>query len=363
MTADLRQWCKPPPRRLLCHCWRIIDKKWLYHFIGAKRGVEKPPTLVFPQPQSVVVVRLSLPALSSSLMCFSASLISSPPLCFSYTPSQSHKGTRGRRANKPVVVQGGRSGAGQRRGDGGRTGNEVESEAVVPLGPNQDSPVCVCLLTWMNLCLCGCMHVFSVFYDCVSCVFAWAPVYLCGWMYACVSGWRCSQFVCVCACRLSSGWLCSSSYTTANCWLHSTCFVLALLCSAPIISPGACAELDGELCLTRCYSSLPLQLFSPWLCAAEDTSAGVLSRLRTQQTVRYLSPTILAHSLDLSPGLKACLLSLMTLWQSRGDQFRSTSCLEAPWCVFWDSLACRSTPFRWFIRVSRAVTPLASGEC
>lgn len=141
------------------------------------------------------MVRLSLPPLSSSLMCFSASLISSPPLCFSYTPSQFHKGMRGRRANKPVVVQRGRSGAGQRRGDGGRRGNDVESEAVVPLEPNQDSPVCV-LITWMTMWLCGCMHVFSAFYDRVFCVFAWAPVCLCF-----------IQFMCVCVCVQTQLWL------------------------------------------------------------------------------------------------------------------------------------------------------------
>lgn len=95
---------------------------------------------------------------------------------------------RGRRANKPVVVQRGRSGAGQRHGDGGRRGNDVESEAVVPLESNQDSPVCV-LPTWMSICLCGCMHVFCAFYDCMLCVFAWAPMCLCS-----------IQFMCVCVC-------------------------------------------------------------------------------------------------------------------------------------------------------------------
>jgi len=85
-------------------------------------------------------------AVTSSLVflpnCSSASLISSPPPCYSYTLSQSHKGMRGRRANKPVVVQRGRSEA-QRHGDGGSRGNEVQSEAVMPLGPNHDSPVCL----------------------------------------------------------------------------------------------------------------------------------------------------------------------------------------------------------------------------
>lgn len=121
--------------------------------------------------------------------------------------------------------------------------------------------------------------------------------------------------VCVCACRLSSDWLCGSSHATANCWLHGTCFVLALLCSVPIISLGADAELEAELCLTRCYQSFPSQLFSPWLCAAEDTSACISSRLRTQQTVRHLSPCSFPWSLS---WVEACLLSLMTLWQSRG---------------------------------------------
>lgn len=92
VTADSRQWYKPPPLPLLKNLRHAetLSLKW------SQRGVETAPTLVFPQPQSLVVVKLSLPPLSYSLMCSSTSLISSPPLCFSYTPSQSHKGMRGR---------------------------------------------------------------------------------------------------------------------------------------------------------------------------------------------------------------------------------------------------------------------------
>lgn len=61
-------------------------------------------------------------------------------------------------------------------------------------------------------------------------------------------------------------------------------------------------------------------------------------RLRTRQTVRHLRPC----SFPQSPSwVEACLLGLMTLWQSSGDQFHSTSCLEASWCVFSDGFAYR----------------------
>lgn len=180
--------------------------------------MRSPPTLVFPQPQSLVVVRLSLPALSSSLMCFSASLISSPPLCLLYTPSQSHKGMRGRRANKPVVLQRGRSGAGQRRGDGGRRGNEVESEAVVPLGPkSRQSSVCSLAYVdehvpaWLYACFCVCLMIVC------SCAGTDVLVRPNVCMCALLEVYSVCVCVRVCACRLSSGWLCSSSHATANC--------------------------------------------------------------------------------------------------------------------------------------------------
>lgn len=260
MTADLRQRYYPfHSASAAIVAVKELKTHWdFYRLSGVKRDDGTTPTRVFPQPQSLVVVRVSLAPLSSSPTCFSASLISSPPLCFSYTPSQSNKGMRGRKANKPVVVQRGRSVAGQRHEDRGRRGNEVESEPAVPLGPNQDSPVCVCLPTWMNMYLCDC-----------------APMYL--WLNVCMCVQSCIQ--CMCADSALAG---SAAHHTANCWLHSTCFVLALLCSAPIISLGACTELDRELCLTHCYSSLSLQLFSPWFIIAEDTSVRVRSKLSTK---------------------------------------------------------------------------------
>ena len=158
---------------------------------------------------------------------------------FSYTTSRSHKGMRGRKANKPVMVQ-------RERGEERRSRTKMwrwrgnESKDVVP--PNQDSPVCVCWCSWMKMCLvCWAECTYMYMYMCVCVCMAEAVFSLCVLVFACS--------------RLSSGWLCSSSHATANCWLHSTCFVLALLCSAPIISPGACAELVGELCLTRRDSS------------------------------------------------------------------------------------------------------------
>lgn len=95
-------------------------------------------------------------------------------------------------------------------------------------------------------------------------------------MYVCLSGALLG--VCVSRMRADSALAGSAAHHTANCWLHSTCFVLALLCSAPIISLGACTELDRELCLTHCYSSLSLQLFSPWFSIAEGTSVRVSSK-------------------------------------------------------------------------------------
>lgn len=228
-------------------------------------------------------------------MCFSASLISSPPLCFSYTPSQSHKGMRGRNEREESKQACG----GAEREEWSRTKTwrwRKEGKWCWIWGccasriKSRQSSVCLAYVdehmsVWLYACF------LCVLWLHVMCVCVGTDVFV---LY--------SVYVCMCMRADSAG--SAAHHATANCWLHSTCFVLDLLCSAPIISLGACAELDWELCLTHCYSSLPLQLFSPWLCAAEDTSADISSRLRTQQMVRHLSPTVLAHSLDLSLGLK-----------------------------------------------------------
>lgn len=178
--------------RLHCHCytWRIRDTLRLYHFSGVEGMLGQPQHLFSTAAGPIVVVRLLLPALSPSLTCFSASLISSPPLCFWYTPSQSNKGMRGRRANKPVVVQRGRSGAGQRHEDRERRGNEEESEAAVPPGPNPDSQMCVCLPVWMNMYLTVTAWMFLwVLGLCGMC----APMHL--WWNVCLCVWSCIQCV------------------------------------------------------------------------------------------------------------------------------------------------------------------------
>lgn len=200
----------------------------------------------------------------------------------------------------------GRSGgAGQRCGDGGemRLNIRMLSLQIVPVRPNE----CV-LFVVLSVCMCVCT--------------AEAVFSLCVLVYACS--------------RLSSGWLCSPSHATANCWLHSTCFVLTLLCSAPIISPGACAELDERaLSNTLLLKSPSSAVFSfgllrcrGHLCVRllKAEGPGERSDIRVRQALRSFPWSL--------SGAEACLLSLMTLWQSRADQFRSTSCLEAPQCVF-----------------------------
>lgn len=83
----------------------------------SQRADVKPPVLVF----STVTVSSCGQAVTASLVFLLNMLLYVPHFyptspCFSYTLSQSHKGMRGRRANKPGVVQRGNSGAGQRCG-------------------------------------------------------------------------------------------------------------------------------------------------------------------------------------------------------------------------------------------------------
>lgn len=166
--------------------------------------------------------------------------------------------------------------------------------------------------------------------------------------------------VCVCVC-VTQLWLALQLITRYSQLLitrHLFCPRSTLFCA--YYQPGSGRRIRGRALSNTLLLKFSSLLFPPWLCAAEDTSACISSRLRTQQTVRHLGPCSICWSFS---WVEACLLSVMTLWQSRGDQFHSTSCLEAPWAVFWDSLACKAALLQWFIRVCRAVTPLASGKC
>lgn len=119
---------------------------------------------------------------------------------------------RGRRANKPVMVQ--REGEREARS---RTknmemvegGNEVESDAAVPPGPNQDRPACVHFAAWTWTCACVTICVLFVWVFMITC-------YVCarvGTKCDCAPMWQPGaifSFVRVHVCRLSSG----SSLTT-----------------------------------------------------------------------------------------------------------------------------------------------------
>ena len=239
---------------------------------------------------------------------------------FSYTTSRSHKGMRGRRANKPVMVQREREERRSRTKMWRWRGNE--SKDVVP--PNQDSPVCVCWCSWMKMCL-----------------VCWAEctyMYMCVCVCVCVCGWSCIQLMCVGVCvQQTQLWLALQLITRYSQLLitqHLFCPRSALFCA--YYQPGSLRRISR-----RALSNTPrlkccfFFFFSPLgCCAAEDTSAYVSSKLRDPANGQA-SESNGARSFPWSlSGAEACLLSLMTLWQSRADQFRSTSCLEAPQCVF-----------------------------
>lgn len=166
VTADLRQWYKPT----LCLHSRHGTMTRLLSHMWSDRGVEKARTFVFSTAAECHFGR----AITASLMCVSASLISTPPLCFSYTTSRSHKGMRGR--NKREESKQASDGAEREREEWrSRTkmwrwrGNEVEYKDVEP--PNRAGAAeRTCFV-----CCAECMHV-------------------------CVYGWSCIQFMCVGVC-------------------------------------------------------------------------------------------------------------------------------------------------------------------
>lgn len=230
---------------------------------------------------------------SSSPTCFSASLISSPPLCFSHTPSQSNKETRGRKANKPVV-QRGRRGAGQRHEDGG---NEVECCASGTKWRQSSD----CLLYCARTCTCvNCMHAVL---ETPCMFFVW------------------SFTLCLCvayACRLSSGWLCSSSHSQLLITQHLFCPRSTLFCA--YYQPGSLHRIrQRALSNTLLLKSLSSAVFSlvqhcrgnlcPCLLKAEHRAG------------KHLSPAVLAHSLNLSLELKP----VYSVWWHYDNQERISS--------------------------------------
>lgn len=152
VTADLRQWYKPT----LCLHSRHGTMTRLLSHMWSDRGVEKARTFVFSTAAECHFGR----AITASLMCVSASLISTPPLCFSYTTSRSHKGMRGR--NKREESKQASDGAEREREEWrSRTkmwrwrGNEVEYKDVeLPNRAGAAERMCfVCCAECMHVCV------------------------------------------------------------------------------------------------------------------------------------------------------------------------------------------------------------------
>lgn len=224
----------------------------------------------------------------------------------------------------------------------------------VPPGPNQDSPACVCLpidehvpvLLYARFC---------VLWLCVTC----APIYYS--MYVCMCVWSYIQCMCVVyACRLSSGWLCSSSHSQLLITQHLFCPRSTLFCA--YYQPGSLHRIrQRALSNTLLLKSLSSAVFSLVQHCRGHLCPCLLKA--KHRAVKHLSPAVLAHSLNLSLELKP----VYSVWWHYDNQERISSIplpvQGAPWCVFWDSLACIATLARLFIRVAHAVTPLTSGVC
>ena len=211
-----------------------------------------------------------------------------------------------------------RGGAGQRCGDGGEMNLKM---------------LCLQIKTVQ------CVFAGVAEWKCVLFVGPCVRICICICVCVCVYGWSCIQCMCVGVCvQQTQLWLALQLITRYSQLLitqHLFCPRSALFCA--YYQPGSLRRISR-----RALSNTPrlkcwfFFFFFPPLgcCAAEDTSAYVSSKLRDPANGQA-SESNGARSFPWSlSGAEACLLSLMTLWQSRADQFRSTSCLEAPQCVF-----------------------------
>lgn len=145
-------------------------------------------------------------------------------------------------------------------------------------------------------------------------------------LYILICFFKWCLYECVHMYQINSSGLCGSSDINTQLLITWLLFCPHFALFSASYLPGTDAELEAELCFA--YYTLS-KFFSQPFFSLSLLGWGQLACI-SQDWVKHWSP----RSFPWTPSrIEDCLLGLMTLWQSRGDQFRSTSSQEAPWCV------------------------------